>query len=69
MAQGQWNTWKNTSRFIVDSYHYINHKTTDDVCRHWCNPAPSDGSAPNLVGIQVDSEGREHKVCLMFNVL
>jgi len=49
-ANGSWNEWKKTSRFIVDSYHYKNHKATDDICRMWCNPAPSNGSQPNLVG-------------------
>ncbi|TFK36079.1 hypothetical protein BDQ12DRAFT_699783 [Crucibulum laeve] len=38
-----------TTRFIVDSYHYINHCKTDFLCHKWCNPAPLDGSAPNLV--------------------
>ena len=35
--------------FVVDSYHYTNYKVTDNICHTWCNPAPSDGSAPNLV--------------------
>ena len=25
ITNGSWESWKNTSRFIVDSYHYINH--------------------------------------------
>ncbi|KAF8983847.1 hypothetical protein BDQ17DRAFT_1393908 [Cyathus striatus] len=37
------------TKFIVDSYHYINHRTTDYTCHKWCNPAPLNGSAPNLV--------------------
>jgi len=49
-ANGSWNEWKKTSHFIVDSHHYKNHKATDDICRMWCNPAPSNGSQPNLVG-------------------
>ncbi|PPQ86460.1 hypothetical protein CVT25_008459 [Psilocybe cyanescens] len=44
-----WNEWKQTTRFIVDSYHYTNHKATDE-----CNLAPKDVSAPNLVGEKVD---------------
>jgi len=43
--------------FVVDSYHYINHKATDTICRTWCNPTPSDGSAPNLVIPTTDKNG------------
>jgi hypothetical protein len=50
VAQGQWNTWSPTTRFIVDSYRYRNHCT-------WCNPAPTDGSAPNLVITATASDG------------
>lgn len=25
----QWNSWQKTSRFIVDAYHYINHRDND----------------------------------------
>ncbi|KAF8954384.1 hypothetical protein BDZ97DRAFT_1908272 [Flammula alnicola] len=39
IANGSWNMWQKTSRFIVDSYHYINHRTSDYLCRKWCNPA------------------------------
>lgn len=45
----KWEEWKKTSRLVVDSYHYVNHRVTDFLCRKWCNPAPMDGSAPNLV--------------------
>ena len=49
--------WLETTRFVVDSYHYINHKATDELCRTWCNPTPSDGSAPNLVIPTTDKNG------------
>lgn len=49
VAMGKWESWKKTTRFIVDSYHYINHRATDHLCRTWCNPAPLNGQAPNLV--------------------
>jgi hypothetical protein len=49
LINGRWEEWKNTSRFIVDTYHYSNHRATDTLCREWCNPAPMNGSAPNLV--------------------
>jgi hypothetical protein len=72
IAGGRWNIWKNTTRFIVDSYHYINHRTTDYLCRKYCNPAPLDGSAPNLIAVEHDKFGIPHfkrafntQVCLI----
>ena len=57
ITNGSWEeTWMNTTRFIVDSYHYINHHTSDYLYRKWCNPAPLDGSAPNLVVVEKDKE-------------
>ncbi|EJD32917.1 hypothetical protein AURDEDRAFT_77376, partial [Auricularia subglabra TFB-10046 SS5] len=55
---GKWEEWKRTTRLIVDAYHYINHRVTDYVCRKWCNPAPMDMSAPNLVISTQDAQGR-----------
>lgn len=50
----------------MDTYHYTNHKAEDWLCRTWCNPTPSDGSQPNLVGEQVDANGHRHAVrCLL----
>lgn len=60
IASGRWNIWKNTTRFIVDSYHYINHRNTDYMCRKYCNPAPLNGSAPNLVVVEHDRLGHPH---------
>jgi hypothetical protein len=57
---GTWPRWRETSHFIVDSYHYMNHRTTDYLCRKWCNPAPLNGSAPNLVIVERDRNGRPH---------
>ena len=54
---GSWNTWKKNSHFIVDSYHYNNHCASNKLCRKYCNPAPTDGSAPNLVGQKIDRNG------------
>jgi len=62
IQQTPWEEWKQTTRFIVDSYHYINHKATDRICRTWCNPSPQDGSAPNLVGERIDKDGNTVKV-------
>ena len=59
IANGSWDAiWKNTTRFIVDTYHYINHRLTDYMCRKLCNPAPQDGSAPNLVIVSTDNRGQ-----------
>jgi hypothetical protein len=73
ISNGSWEIWKQTSRFIVDSYHYINHRTTDYLCRKYCNPAPLNGSAPNLVVVENDVNGDPHykrafntQVCLYF---
>ena len=60
IANGSWNTWKKTTRFIVDAYHYINHRALDYLCHKWCNPAPLNGSAPNLIRIALDKSGREY---------
>ena len=58
ITNGSWErAWKKTSRFIVDSYHYINHRADDHLCCKWCNPAPLDGSAPNLVLAETDRQG------------
>jgi hypothetical protein len=62
ISNGSWDTWKKTTRFIVDSYHYANHSASDELCRKYCNPAPTDGSAPNLVGQRVDKNGLVHDV-------
>ncbi|KIJ90455.1 hypothetical protein K443DRAFT_116578 [Laccaria amethystina LaAM-08-1] len=32
VTNGSWETWKRTSRFIVDSYHYNNHRVQDYLC-------------------------------------
>ena len=55
-----WETWEKTTRFIVDTYHYINHRVTDYLCRKYCNPSPGDGSAPNLVIIAYDDNGQPY---------
>ena len=62
ILNGSWDTiWKKTTRFIVDTYHYVNHRTTDYLCQKWCNPAPQDGLAPNLVIVDTDNNGQSYK--------
>ena len=58
VANGSWETWKKTTRFIVDSYHYINHRTKHFLCRKYCNPSPGNGQAPNLVIVEQDQNGK-----------
>lgn len=41
--------WVQHVRLIVDAWHYIGHRADDIVCRTCCNPAPVDGSQPDLV--------------------
>ncbi|KAM6491162.1 hypothetical protein JOM56_013401 [Amanita muscaria] len=57
VANSDWTDWLDTSRFIVDAYHYINHRATDNLCRTYCNPAPLNGSAPNLVIAEHNAKG------------
>jgi len=40
----------------VDTYHYTNHKATDDLCPTWYNPTLSPEVDPNLVGTQIDKD-------------
>ena len=42
VTNGSWEVWKQTTRFIVDAYHYINHRVEDYLCRKYCNPSPGD---------------------------
>ena len=60
IATNQWDQWKDTTRFIVDTYHYKNHKVSDTLCQKWCNPAPIDGSAPNLVIEETGADGETY---------
>ena len=48
VANHKWRMWKKFTCFIVDGYHYINHHTTDYMCRKWCDPAPLNGSAVTI---------------------
>ncbi|KAF9495335.1 hypothetical protein BDN71DRAFT_1558791 [Pleurotus eryngii] len=60
VKQGHWPAWEPTTWIIVDSYHYINHRVTDHLCQTWCNPAPFNGDAPNLVVVNEDKEGKPY---------
>ncbi|KAK4705096.1 hypothetical protein P7C70_g1111, partial [Phenoliferia sp. Uapishka_3] len=48
---GKWDedNWAETTRLLVDRLHYLGHKESDKICVEFCNPAPMDGSQPDLV--------------------
>lgn len=61
VTQNQNDPWLTSTKFIVDAWHYIGHQATDVVCRLWCNPAPSNGSQPDLIRVEQDESGQTHK--------
>ncbi|KAJ6455270.1 hypothetical protein C8R47DRAFT_1328937 [Mycena vitilis] len=61
VTQNPDNAWLLTTKFIVDAWHYIGHRATDILCRLWCNPAPRNGSQPDLVLIEEDANGTTHQ--------
>ena len=59
-TQDSQSPWLKSTKFIVDAWHYIGHRATDLLCRMWCNPAPTNGSQPDLVITEVDNAGATH---------
>ncbi|KAF9470353.1 hypothetical protein BDN70DRAFT_909533 [Pholiota conissans] len=59
-TQGNPGGWINSTKFIVDAWHYIGHRATDILCRLWCNPAPTNGSQPDLIIVSKDTQGTPH---------
>ncbi|KAM0789966.1 hypothetical protein ACM66B_005300 [Microbotryomycetes sp. NB124-2] len=41
--------WLDRTKLIVDAFHFTTHSKDDVLCRAMCNPAPLDGSQPDLV--------------------
>ncbi|KAF8473764.1 hypothetical protein JB92DRAFT_3086125 [Gautieria morchelliformis] len=58
VTQNAHDMWLTTTRFVVDTWHYINHRSTDCLCREWCNPAPLNGCQPDLVILERDGMGQ-----------
>lgn len=58
VTQNQHSPWVQDVRLIVDAWHYIGHRVSDILCRTRCNPAPADGSQPDLI-IQEEIDGRQ----------
>ncbi|KAJ7069897.1 hypothetical protein C8F01DRAFT_1246066 [Mycena amicta] len=61
VTQNPLDDWIETTKFIVDAWHYIGHRATDILCRTRCNPAPTDGSQPDLVLVEEDDNGVKHQ--------
>lgn len=60
VTQNPLNPWLTSTRLIVDAWHYIGHRAEDILCRTRCNPAPADGTQPDLVLAQRDDAGQVH---------
>ncbi|KAL0959385.1 hypothetical protein HGRIS_014636 [Hohenbuehelia grisea] len=60
VTQDDENPWLTSTKFIVDAWHYIGHQASDILCRIWCNPAPANGSQPDLLIVQEDNNGNKH---------
>ncbi|KAJ7847772.1 hypothetical protein B0H13DRAFT_2405521 [Mycena leptocephala] len=60
VTQNPNDPWLST-KFIVDAWHYLGHRATDILCRLWCNPAPKNGSQPDLVLVEEDANGICHQ--------
>ncbi|KAF7342706.1 hypothetical protein MSAN_02028500 [Mycena sanguinolenta] len=61
ITQNRNDPWITSTKFIVDAWHYIGHRATDMLCRVWCNPAPKNGSQPDLVVVEQDANGVQHQ--------
>ncbi|KAJ7029184.1 hypothetical protein C8F04DRAFT_963264 [Mycena alexandri] len=46
---------------LLLTWHYIGHRATDILCRLWCNPAPLNGSQPDLILVKEDADGTTHQ--------
>jgi hypothetical protein len=56
------NQFLSTTKLIVDIFHYLSHRSDDEICRTRCNPSPADGSDPGLVLRRVGNDGVVHEV-------
>ncbi|KAF8986094.1 hypothetical protein BDQ17DRAFT_1393700 [Cyathus striatus] len=50
-----------------EEYHELLETTSDRLCQGYCNPAPCDGSAPNLVIIDYDNDGTPYYNMLLIH--
>jgi len=63
VTQDPTSGWFESTKFIVDAWHYIEHRARDVLCRLWCNPAPTNGSQPDLVLTELADDGTSHPTC------
>ncbi|KAJ7790408.1 hypothetical protein B0H13DRAFT_2394584 [Mycena leptocephala] len=61
VTQDPTDLWLQMTKFIVDAWHYIGHRSTDILCRTRCNPAPTNGTQPDLVLTAEDDNGVVHQ--------
>ncbi|KAF7358803.1 hypothetical protein MSAN_01219600 [Mycena sanguinolenta] len=61
VTQDPRSPWLQSTKFIVDAWHYIGHLATDLLCRLWCNPQPTNGSQPDLIRVEMDMNGTAHQ--------
>jgi hypothetical protein len=66
MSRGEHHTWFQTSRFLVDVFHFKNHRN-DPTCQRYCNPSPSVQNDPNLVIPIQDAGNGQTRVQRAFN--
>ena len=59
----------------MGSYHYTNHEVTNELCRKWCNPAPTNSSSLNSIVVAHDKKGNPYykrafntQVCVLFTL-
>jgi hypothetical protein len=60
VTQNPNDPWLST-KFIVDTWHYLGHRATDILCRLWCNPTSKNSSQPDLVLVEEDMNGICHQ--------
>ncbi|KAJ6478188.1 hypothetical protein C8R45DRAFT_1156833 [Mycena sanguinolenta] len=61
VTQDPHSPWLQSTKFIVDAWHYIRHLATDLLCRLWCNPTLTNGSQPDLIRVEMDMNGTAHQ--------
>lgn len=54
--------WLTDAKWICDAFHFAGHSRSQNVlCRTFCDPAPLDGSAPDLVVPMVEERRRRRR--------
>lgn len=55
-------SWLKKVTWICDAFHFAGHSKNDVLCRKYCDPAPLDGSQPDLVTPFVEEGGEGVRV-------